>query len=67
MDTKNETTLAYFQDHQKPIKTPHFSYILKIPAINLYLIKIPLNWPYSEIDTKSLKFMHIYPPDKTPL
>ena len=29
-------------------------------------LKIAINWPYSGIDTKSLKFVHIYPPDKTP-
>ena len=29
-------------------------------------LKYPLKCPYSGIDTKSLKFVHIYPPDKTP-
>ena len=33
---------------------------------NLKTHKIPLKCPYSGIDTKSLKFVHIYPPDKTP-
>ena len=28
--------------------------------------KIAINWTYSGIDTKSLKFVHIHPPDKTP-
>ena len=29
-------------------------------------LKIALNWTYSGIDTNPLKFVHIYPPDKTP-
>ena len=28
--------------------------------------KIAINWTYSEPYTKSLKFVHIHPPDKTP-
>ena len=42
------------------VKIAHNLKTLKIPS------KYPLNWPYSGIDTKSLKFVHIYPPDKTP-